>query len=110
MLPEVHHLLGYGTRAAPQGRGDVPDAHDDETAGGEEIAEKGRRRLPEEKARKLDPLAVDAPAEDKKLMLEIRRKSKTIVAWVVGHAKQKKLESITATAQNLLREWWSRGG
>ena len=42
-------------------------------------------------------------------MLDVRWNTMTIVAWINGHAKQKKKESITATAQNLVREWWGRG-
>ena len=45
-------------------------------------------------------------AEDKKLMLEIWRDSRTVVDWVNGHSTLKRKESTIASAQNLLREWW----
>ena len=53
------------------------------------------------KPRFLEPL--EMPAEDKKLMLEVRGDSRTIVDWVSGHAKLKTKESIVASVQNLLR-------
>ena len=49
------------------------------------------------------------PEENKKLTLEIKGDSKTIVDWVDGHAKLKARESTVATTQNFLREWWGRG-
>ena len=61
------------------------------------------------KPRDLEPLVLETPAEDKKLMLEIRSDSKTTVDWVNGHAKLKTWASIIATAQNLLRKWCCRG-
>ena len=42
-------------------------------------------------------------------MLEIREDSETVVDWVSGHSKLKTKECTVARAQNLLREWWSRG-
>ena len=39
------------------------------------------------KPRDLEPSVLETPAEDKKLMLEIRGDSKTMVAWVNGHAE-----------------------
>ena len=46
------------------------------------------------------------PAEDKKLVLEIMGE---IVDWVNGQAKLGTRKGTTATAQNLVREWWSCG-
>ena len=43
------------------------------------------------------------------LTLETRGDCKNIVDWVNGHAKQIRRESTVANAQNLRREWWSRG-
>ena len=61
-----------------------------------------------EKPRDLEPLLLEMPAENKKLMLEVRRDSGTIVDWVNGHAKPKTWEGTVATTQNLLRVVWSR--
>ena len=62
------------------------------------------------KPRNLEPLVLERPVEDEKLMLEIRGDSNTIVDWVNSHAQLKTKESTVAIFQNLLREWWGRGG
>ena len=55
-------------------------------------------------------LLLEVPAEDKKLMLEIRRDSKTIVDWVDNrHVKLTRKESTIASVQNILRNRWERG-
>ena len=64
---------------------------------------------PKKKPRDLEPVILEMPAEEKKLMLQIRGDSKTIVDWVFGHAKLKTWESAAATVQNLLWDWWGRG-
>ena len=61
------------------------------------------------KPRDLELSVLEKPAEDKKLMLEMRSVRKRIVDWVNGLAKLKTCESTIATAQNLLWEWWDRG-
>ena len=61
------------------------------------------------KPRKLPSLELGSPEEGKKLTLEIKGECKTIVDWVIGHARLKTRESTVATTQNLLREWWGRG-
>ena len=52
---------------------------------------------------------VEIQEEGKKLTLEIKGGSKSMVDWVNGHAKLKTRERTAATTQNLLREWWCRG-
>ena len=59
-----------GTRAAPQAKCDDQSAHDDETGGGKKNKE--RRGAMTKKPRDLEPLVLESPAEDKKLVLEIR--------------------------------------
>ena len=41
----------------------------------------------------LDLFVLDTPAEEKKLVLQFRRDSRTVVDWVTGHAKLKTKES-----------------
>ena len=74
----------------------------------EKRTEKGGSAL-RKKPRDLAPLAIETPAEDKKLILEIRGDSKTIVDWVNVHAKLITKESTIASVQNVLRDWWGRG-
>ena len=61
------------------------------------------------KPRDLEPTVPETPVEDKKLMLELRGDSKTVVDWLNGHAKLKACESTIAAAQNLLRKRRGRG-
>ena len=70
------------TAQGPQGRRDVRSTRDDETSGGKRT-EKGGIALTK-KPRDLAPLVLEVPTEDKKLILEIRGDSKTIVDWVNG--------------------------
>ena len=65
--------------------------------------------IQKKKPRDLEPLVLEAPAEDMKLVLEIRGDGQTNVDWVSVHVKLKTWESTVATAQNLLQEWWRRG-
>ena len=67
------------------------------------------RGIGKKKPRDSSPLVPWKPTSDKRLTLEIRGDSKTVVDWVNGHAKVKSLESTITTAQNLLWRWWSRG-
>ena len=85
---------------------DVTSTRDDETSGGK--IEKGGGAMTK-KPRDLELPVLEMPAEDKKLMLEIRSDSKTIVDWVNGLAKLKTKESTIGSVQNNLREWWRRG-
>ena len=97
---------GHGTMPAPQGRRDDLRPENDEAADGNGRTE--RRRHPEERAKRA-LLVPENPTSDKKLMLNIRVDSKTVVEWVNGHAKWKTPESTVAAAQNLMWKWWSRG-
>ena len=74
----------------PARKDDVPDAYDDETAGGEGNAERGRGRLPEGKGKKTGSVGTRRTRRGQTLMFEIRWNTMTIVEWINGHAKQKK--------------------
>ena len=67
---------------------------------------KATETRPSKKPRELPFLELGIPEEGKKLTLEIRSDSKTLVDWVNGHATLKTRESTVANTQNLLREWW----
>ena len=60
-----------------------------------------------EETKRPGSLIPEMPTEDKKMILEIRGDSKTIV--VKGHSKLKTKERTIASLQNLQREWWGRG-
>ena len=57
--------------------------------------------------KRFEPLVLENPTSDKKLMLVISGDSKT-VDWVNGHAKLKTPDGTVAAAQKLTWRWWSR--
>ena len=57
-----------------------------ETSNGKEL-EKGGTCIDEENQETWSPLVREVPTEDKKLVLETRRDSKTTVDWVNGHCQ-----------------------
>ena len=95
----------YGTWTTPHGRRDGPSTRDDETC---REKKNSTRRCDDEEAKRPGTTGTREARRRHKLILEIRGDSKTMVDWVNGHAKLKMKESTIATAQNLLRELWSR--
>ena len=65
--------------------------------------------VPTKKPRDLPPLDLGTPVPGESLTLEIKGDNKTIAGWMNGHAKMKTRIGSLEKAQNLLREWWSRG-
>ena len=91
----------YGTWTGLQGRRDDQLASDDEAV---DWRRNHRRKASKRRNQEnLEPLVLEAPAEDMKLVLGIKLVMvQTIVDWVSGHVKLKTWESTIATAQNLL--------
>ena len=65
--------------------------------------------IPLKKARDVDPLILEPPANTEGIQLVIQGDSKTIVDWINGKPKQKKTSSIIDSIQIQLMNWWKQG-
>ena len=57
----------------------------------------------------MPPLELGVLESGKLPALEIKGDCKTIIDWIIGHARVKARVSTGEATQNLLREWWGRG-